>query len=108
LKILVAGATGTVGQHVVKQGLSRGHAITAVARHPERLKTTDQNLTKVAADILDPAAIEPQLNGIDAVISTVGVGASKAQPPCTRKERRACSAACRSTVLNASWSSHRR
>lgn len=78
MKILVAGATGTVGRHVVTQALARGHTVTAVARHPEQLPTTDQNLTKVAADILDPAAIEPQLNGVDAVISTVGIGASKA------------------------------
>lgn len=78
MKILVAGATGTVGQHVVTQGLARGHAITAVARRPERLKTTNPDLTKVAADILDSAAIEPHLEDIDAVISTVGIGASKA------------------------------
>lgn len=47
-------------------------------RHPQRLTTTDPSLTKIAADILDPAAIEPHLEGIDAVISTVGIGASKA------------------------------
>ncbi|MDQ2852874.1 MAG: NAD(P)H-binding protein [Actinomycetota bacterium] len=78
MKILVAGATGTVGQHVVTQALARGHTVTAVARHPERLTTTNKNLTTVAADILDPAAIGPLLNGVDAVISTVGIGASKA------------------------------
>lgn len=107
MKILVAGATGTVGQHVVTQALARGHTVTAVARHPERLRTQDQNLTNVAADILDPAAIEPQLHGVDAVISTVGVGASE-EP--TTLYSRGTDNLLRGMSQHGveSWSSHRR
>lgn len=77
MRILVAGATGTVGQHVVSQALERGHTIIAVARRPEALRTQHPELTIATADILDAAQVETLLAGVDAVISTVGIGASK-------------------------------
>lgn len=77
MRVLIAGATGTVGQHVVAQALERGHEVTAVARRPESLRAGHPQLCVIAADILDPAAVEPLLEGIDAVISTVGIGTSK-------------------------------
>ncbi|MFG1943441.1 NAD(P)-dependent oxidoreductase [Nonomuraea sp. NPDC048826] len=77
MRILVAGATGTVGQHVVTQALARAHEVTAVARRPEGLTTAHPSLQIVAADILDVEAVAPLLAGVDAVISTVGIGTSK-------------------------------
>lgn len=76
MRILVPGATGTVGKHVVEQALSRGHYVTAIARIPAKLTISHQRLTIAAVDILDASAIEPWLNGIDTVISTVGIGTS--------------------------------
>lgn len=77
MRVLIAGATGTVGQHVIRQALDRGHEITAIARRPEALSIEHPHLRTVAADILDPDAVEPLLDGVDAVISTVGIGTSK-------------------------------
>lgn len=77
MRILVAGATGTVGQHVVRQAVARGHVVVAIARRPEALHDRHPNLSRVAADVLDAETIEPLLEGIDAVISTVGVGTSR-------------------------------
>jgi putative NADH-flavin reductase len=76
MKILVPGATGMVGAHVVEQALGRGHEVIAVARNPETLAPGHPRLTTVAADILDASAVEPLLGGVDAVVSTVGIGAS--------------------------------
>jgi putative NADH-flavin reductase len=76
MRVLIAGATGTVGQHVVTQALERGHEVTAIARRPESLRTEHPDLRVTAANILDPGAVEPLLEGIDAVISTVGIGTS--------------------------------
>ncbi|MCB1298553.1 MAG: NAD(P)H-binding protein [Microthrixaceae bacterium] len=78
MKILVAGATGMVGTHVVTQALGRGYEVIAVARTPEKLVVEHPRLTKAAADIEDSAAIAPLLAGVDAVISTVGIGVAKA------------------------------
>lgn len=78
MRLLVAGATGTVGQNVVAQALERGHEVTAIARRPGILRIEQHpRLRAVAADILDPNSVEPLLDGVDAVISTVGIGTSK-------------------------------
>lgn len=77
MRVLVAGGTGRVGRHVVAQALARGHEVTAIARRPEELRAEHPQLRVVAADILDPSAVEPLLAGIDAVISAVGIGTSK-------------------------------
>ena len=74
MKILVPGATGTVGRSVVEQALSRGHDVIAVARTPEKLEISHERLTKAAVDILDVDALTPWLEGVDVVVSTVGVG----------------------------------
>ncbi|MFT3861135.1 NAD(P)-dependent oxidoreductase [Micropruina sp.] len=77
MRLLVAGATGTVGRNVVAQALERGHDVTAIARRPDALRIKHPRLRTVAADILDPDAVEPLLDGVNAVISTVGIGTSK-------------------------------
>lgn len=77
MRILVPGATGAVGGHVVEQALARGHEVVAVSRSPETLGVEHPRLSTAAVDILDPIAVEPLLEGVDAVVSTVGIGASK-------------------------------
>lgn len=77
MRILVPGATGTVGTCLVKQALERGHDVTAIARSPAKLSIEHPRLSKAAVDILDASAVQPWLKGIDAVISTVGIGASR-------------------------------
>jgi putative NADH-flavin reductase len=54
LRILVYGATGKVGSHVVDEALSRGHIVTAVSRDPSRLIQICDNLSAVQSNILDP------------------------------------------------------
>ncbi len=78
MRILVPGATGTVGGHVVEQALARGHEVVATARTPAALTIEHPRLTKTPVDILDPRAVAPLLDGVDAVVSTVGIGTSKA------------------------------
>ena len=77
MKILVSGATGKVGRLVVEQALARGHEVVALARNPQNLQLDHPNLTTGAVDILDAQALKPWLQGVDAVISTVGIGTSK-------------------------------
>lgn len=63
MKILVTGASGFVGRHLVRELLARGHEVTAVGRDASRLGTLDwrDRVKFVAADvhqrIEDPAAL---------------------------------------------------
>lgn len=77
MRLLIPGATGTVGRHVVNQALHRGHEVVAIARDVTALDKKHSRLMTARADILDAASVEPLLEGIDAVVSTVGIGASK-------------------------------
>ena len=52
-KFAVIGATGYVGQAVVKELASRGHQVTAFARNAEKVVQAD-NVTAVNADVLSP------------------------------------------------------
>lgn len=77
MRILVPGATGSVGQQVVQQALDRGHDVVAIARNTAKLTLEHPALAKVAIDILNAEDVKPLADGVDAVISTVGIGASK-------------------------------
>jgi putative NADH-flavin reductase len=71
VKIAVVGATGATGSRVVKHALARGHFITAVARHPERLSSADR-LSAVRGDVLSPGSLTGSFDGVDVAISCIG------------------------------------
>lgn len=79
LKILVYGATGKIGSHVVDEALNRGHLVTAVSRHPSSITQQHENLSAVAGDLLDSGSIATLVNGQDVVIISVRgiIGKSK-------------------------------
>ncbi|MBW6424197.1 SDR family oxidoreductase [Rhizobium sp. XQZ8] len=74
-KILILGATGPTGRHLVSQAVSRGHDVTVLVRSPE--KTADLKGAKlVVGDARDEKALIQALKGRDAVISAIGTPAS--------------------------------
>ncbi|MER7186583.1 NAD(P)H-binding protein [Streptomyces hyaluromycini] len=73
-KIILFGATGTIGSRVLDEALRRGHMVTAVVRDPAKLTRDNANLTVVTGDVLDPAAVAGAAKGHDVVISAVGGG----------------------------------
>ncbi|WP_145942185.1 NAD(P)-dependent oxidoreductase [Corynebacterium glyciniphilum] len=77
MRILVPGATGMVGRHVVEQALERGHEVTAIARRPGFLGVEHPHLSVEPADVTKAASLDPLLEDIDAVVSTVGIGTSR-------------------------------
>ncbi|MBA0124065.1 SDR family oxidoreductase [Haloechinothrix sp. YIM 98757] len=74
MKIVVFGATGSVGRHVVRQALSRGYSVTAFTRDADRVTGHGDSLRVVQGDVTDPAAVRPAVAGHDAVIVTLGAG----------------------------------
>lgn len=73
MKIALIGATGFVGKAVLDELLSRGHAVTALARDPAKHARRD-GFTPVPADATDAAQVERAVAGHDAVISAYNPG----------------------------------
>jgi len=71
LDIVIYGATGEVGSHVVQEALDRGHRVTAVSRRPEQVDLQHANLSIVKGDLLDQASITQIVTGQDVVIVSV-------------------------------------
>jgi putative NADH-flavin reductase len=71
MQITVFGANGKVGRLVVKEALSRGHAVAAFV-HGGPLLFTHSNLTVLQGDIYDQEAVYRALRGSQAVISCLG------------------------------------
>lgn len=71
LDIVIFGATGEVGSHVVREALDRGHRVTAVSRNPASVELQHENLSVVGGDLLDPASVAAIVAGQDVVIVSV-------------------------------------
>jgi len=65
-KILVTGATGTVGRQVVSQLLATDARVRAMTRHPEAAGLPPEVET-VRGDLTDPASLDGCLEGMDSV-----------------------------------------
>lgn len=72
-KVIVFGATGGTGSHVVEQALDQGYQVTAVARNPAQLLLRHPNLKVLKGDVLLPDTFQDDMIGFDAVISCIGI-----------------------------------
>jgi putative NADH-flavin reductase len=75
--VLVIGASKGIGLATVERALEAGHTVRALARSAQRITVNHPNLTKVAADALDQAAVAAALHGVDVVFQTLGAPASR-------------------------------
>ncbi|MFE2603084.1 NAD(P)-dependent oxidoreductase [Streptomyces mirabilis] len=87
MKLTVFGATGGIGQEIVRQALDSGHQVTAVVRDPARLTVTGAGLEVFRADLTDPQALRPAVAGRDAVLSGLGARSRKDAGIATRLTR---------------------
>jgi uncharacterized protein YbjT (DUF2867 family) len=76
MNILLTGATGFIGNHLLRSLLHQGHTVTACCLQPERLLIHSEHLKPLAVDFAQlntRAQWLPHLYGIDAVINCVGI-----------------------------------
>ena len=76
--ILIAGATGYLGVHIVRELMRMDWPFRAIARNPQKLAT--ESLTASAIEerqVTDPESLAGVCDGIDVVISTVGITRQK-------------------------------
>lgn len=72
MKILILGATGSIGKHLVPQALALGHEVTALVRDLSKLEARHERLRIVTGDALDPVAVDAVVRGQEAVIFSLG------------------------------------
>lgn len=74
MRVLVTGATGFVGNEVVKELLARGHRVRALVRagSEDKLQVRDR-VGEFFGDILDRQTVFQAAQGCDAVIHLVGI-----------------------------------
>jgi uncharacterized protein len=70
MKIAVIGASGNAGSRITAELARRGHSVTAIARHPEKI-AAQANVTSSKGDVMDQAGLARLLAGHDAAISSV-------------------------------------
>ncbi|UFH51553.1 NAD(P)-dependent oxidoreductase [Pseudomonas sp. KNUC1026] len=75
-RIALIGASGQAGSRILAELSRRGHSVTAIARHPEKIEHLP-GVTAVAGDANDSAQLQPLIAGHDLVISSVHFTASK-------------------------------
>jgi putative NADH-flavin reductase len=73
MKIALIGATGFVGSAILKEALDRGHEVTAIVRHPEKLQP-HAKLHPQKGDVYNADEVARLVAGHDAVISAFNPG----------------------------------
>lgn len=72
MRLLVLGASGRLGRHLVEQALGHGHEVTAFVQDPARLGLSGDRLRVVSGDVLAFETLAPAVDGQEAVISALG------------------------------------
>ncbi len=74
MNIIVFGATGTVGRHIVDRALLQGHDVTAFARSAASVPLSHPNLSVIEGDVLREDDVMSAMAGHEAVIVALGAG----------------------------------
>jgi putative NADH-flavin reductase len=80
MKLIIFGATGKLGQELVKSALSEGYEVTAYVRASSSLANKHERLTVITGNVLDKADVNNAINGQDAVLSALGAKLSDKEP----------------------------
>lgn len=79
MKLALFGATGMIGQRILREALQRGHDVTAIARDPSGVTAQNSTLQTITGDILDPQSVAQAVAGQDVVITAYGPGSGDPQ-----------------------------
>ncbi len=72
MRVIVFGATGSIGRLVVKQALKDGNEVIAFARNPHVIGIEHKGLTKFEGDVYKPSDVSLAVKGCDAVCIALG------------------------------------
>jgi len=72
--VFVLGATGHLGQTLVKKLLNNNYSVITLVRNSKKLKIKDKNLKTILGNVVDVDDLSNALFNIDVVISVLGHG----------------------------------
>ena len=75
MKVALIGASGQAGSRILAELARRGHSVTGIARHPEKIAAAP-GVTAKKGDVYDKDGLAALLKGHDVVISSVHFTAS--------------------------------
>jgi putative NADH-flavin reductase len=74
MKVALIGASGFVGKAILKELVSRGNEVIAIARDIDKIESNDEKVHKFSVDVLDTEKLAAVLKGADAVVSAFNAG----------------------------------
>jgi putative NADH-flavin reductase len=83
MRILIIGASHGIGLEATRQALEAGHEVRALARSAPDMPLTHERLEKRRGDALDAADVAGALEGVNAVLQTLGIPAGQLFRPVT-------------------------
>lgn len=72
LRILVVGATGSIGRLVVEEALRQGHTVRALVRSAERARRLPPNVEIALGDLTRTETLAAAVEGVDGIVFTHG------------------------------------
>lgn len=78
MEILVMGATSGIGRLTAEAAAARGHKVRAMGRSADRLPNDLPGLIPFSGDALDPDDVARAVDGVDAVVQSLGIKESLA------------------------------
>jgi putative NADH-flavin reductase len=72
MRVVVFGASGATGCHLVGQALAHGHSVTAFVRNAPPIEMRSEGLTVVRGDVTDVKAVACAVEGQDGVLCALG------------------------------------
>ena len=73
MKILIIGASRGIGKALMEEALKDGHEVRVLARHPDRIESTDSRLDLVQGDVRDLQSVKEAAQDMEIVCSCIGV-----------------------------------
>jgi nucleoside-diphosphate-sugar epimerase len=80
MKILLLGATGRTGRHLLQQSLEHGHVVHALVRDKSKIKITHENLIVFEGSPLDKPLLNNAMIGCEAILSTLNISRNNDWP----------------------------
>jgi uncharacterized protein YbjT (DUF2867 family) len=71
-KVLVVGATGSIGRLVVEEALRAGHTVRALVREGRQVDTLPTHVQCAVGDLAQPQTLVAAVDGVDAIVFTHG------------------------------------